>query len=491
MKTKLYIFLFSCVTLLLCLTACADQTSGESSCAHYYGAWETVTEATCTTEGVERSTCALCGEVAERKIPYAAHEFERTIYVPTCQKAGYTRYQCACGYTVDTDPVPAAPHTLTKKTVAPTCKERGYTHYECACGYAYGGDFVPVIPHNPVPTVVAPTCEEEGHTHYACACGYEYDADFVAPSGHRLSEEVVPPTCTAPGATHYECLDCDYEYDVAFVQPLGHDFESTVVRPTATWPGYTDLSCTVCDYACKTDYIYYSDILENAYVSSSEVVAQGLDVSKWNHQLDSDGNYLPLDWNAIKAAGYDFVILKAGGSKGAEPTFEMDYAAAKEAGLDVGAYFYTYALTVEAIEADVQAFLTYLDGKQFEYPVYLDIEDPSQMELGKNHLSDMCEAFLTTLQSEGYYAALYTNNNWLTTLLDTPRFVSRYDIWYARPLTNIVEPPAWDEDKYGKQLGMWQYTWEGSIEGVGEPFDLNYAYRDYPAIMKEWGLNGY
>ena len=446
--------MLSCLALLLFLTACDEEPSGESSCAHYYGAWETVAEATCTTEGVERSTCALCGEEAERKIPYAAHELERTVHAPTCKQQGYTHYECACGYTVEADILPPTPHKLTSKAVAPTCEEEGYTHYECACGYGY-------------------------------------DADYVAPTGHRLSEEVISPTCTEPGSTHYACPDCDYEYDVAYVEPLGHNFESVTLRPTASWPGYTTLSCTVCPYSCKTDYVYYSDILESAYVDGGEVLAKGLDVSRWNHQVGADNEYLPLDWEAIKAAGFDYVILKAGSTKGVEPTFEMDYAAAKEAGLDVGAYFYTYALTVEEIEADAQIFLTHLDGKQFEYPVYLDIEDPSQMDLGKNHLSDMCEAFLTTLQSEGYYAALYTNNNWLTTLLDTPRFVSRYDIWYARPLTDLVEPPAWDEDKYGKQLGMWQYTWEGAIEGVEGPFDLNYAYRDYPAIMKQWGLNGF
>ena len=73
--------------------------------------------------------------------------------------------------------------------------------------------------------------------------------------------------------------------------------------------------------------------------------------------------------------------------------------------------------------------------------------------------------------------------------LDGAKVFSLYDVWYARyPLS---EKPTWNEQKYGKQLGMWQYSEEGKIDGISGNFDLNYAYKDYKEIMIKWGLNGF
>ena len=116
-------------------------------------------------------------------------------------------------------------------------------------------------------------------------------------------------------------------------------------------------------------------------------------------------------------------------------------------------------------------------------------EDPTLEALGKELLGDMCAAFISKLQSEGYYAGLYTNNNWLTNILDRESVTSTYEVWYARyPLTDA---PVWNEQKYGKQLGMWQYSESGTIDGFSCAFDLNYAYKNYKEIMQTWGLNGF
>jgi GH25 family lysozyme M1 (1,4-beta-N-acetylmuramidase) len=338
-------------------------------------------------------------------------------------------------------------------------------------------------------SIYPPTCTAEGYTHYECACGYAYDSDFLTPYGHSFSKETTEPTCTTEGFTHYACRACDYEYTADYVDSLGHSFKTLTTRPTAIKPGYTTYTCE-CSFTYTDDYIYYSDILENAYVGSSEVMARGIDVSRWNHATDANGNYLPLDWKKIADSGVDFVILKAGSTKsGLEPTFEMDYAGAREAGLEIGVYFYTYATTLEGIEKDARDLLSYINGKKFEYPIYLDLEDSSLEALGKNYLSEMCEKFITLLQSEGYYAGLYSNHNWLTYVLDGAKVFTLYDVWYARyPLS---EKPTWNEQKYGKQLGMWQYSESGEIDGLDGSFDLNYAYKDYKEIMQKWKLNGF
>lgn len=381
--------------------------------------------------------------------------------------------------------------SFSQSTVAPTCTDGGYTSNKCLkCSYEYTSNISKPKGHSLSSTKIPPTCNNQGYTLYYCDCGYSFSADFTPPSEHELICQTIAPTCDAQGYQYYQCSSCSYSFKSDFIEPLGHNFISERVLPTATRAGYTKYTCD-CSYSYIGDRVYYSDILETAYTDNTRVLQKGLDVSRWNHQIDTlSGSYLPLDWTKIKSEGFDFVILKAGSTKsGIEPTFEEDYRGAKAAGLQVGAYFYTYSSTVEGILRDAKMLMTWLDGKQFEYPIYLDLEDPSLQELGKNHISNMCVAFLEALQENGYYAGLYTNHTWLTTILDTAKMVSLFDLWYARyPGTTL---PTWNQEKYGKQLAMWQYTQSGSISGIEGSFDFNYSYKDYLSIMKKWGLNGY
>ncbi len=384
------------------------------------------------------------------------------------------------------------PHaSFDTEIIAATCTESGKTVHTCKkCGYTYETAPTPPKDHTLRSTIVSPTCSAQGYTLYYCDCGYSFRSDLTPPSEHKLLSEVFSPTCTEQGYTRYYCSECSYSYKSNFKEPNGHVFSSERVLPTATSAGYTLYTCE-CSYSYRGDYVYYSDILESAYTDNIDVLARGIDVSRWNHQIDAaSGEYIPLNWSAIKSQGFDFVILKAGSTKsGIEPTFEMDYAGARAAGLEIGAYFYTYSNTVSGISQDADRLLLWLEGKKFEYPIYLDLEDASLSSLGKNHLSAMCETFLCKLQQNGYYAGLYTNHTWLTTILDTARMVTLFDLWYARyPGTSM---PTWNEEKYGKQLGMWQYTQSGSIQGVEGNFDFNYCYKYYGNLMKKWGLNGF
>lgn len=381
--------------------------------------------------------------------------------------------------------------SFSKKVKEPTCTVEGSTLYVCdKCSYSYTSDITPPVGHKLKTTVSPSTCDSEGYTLYYCKCGYSFSSDHTPPTEHSLECSIVAPTCTEQGYLEYTCSLCNYSYKSDFTEPLGHSFTSERYLPTATSAGYTKYTCN-CSYSYLGDYVYYSDILESAYTQNTTVLHKGIDVSRWNHQIDSaTGAYLPLDWALVKSAGFDFVIIKAGSTKsGMEPTFEMDYKGARAAGLEVGAYFYTYSTTSTGILKDAEMLMLWLEGKKFEYPIYLDLEEPSLSGLGKNHLSSMCVAFLEALQKNGYYAGLYTNHTWLTTILDTAKMVTLFDLWYARyPGTTV---PTWNEEKYGKQLGMWQYTQSGSIEGIEGNFDFNYVYKDYSATMEKWGLNGY
>ena len=380
---------------------------------------------------------------------------------------------------------------FTVSTVLPTCTSEGHTLHSCnTCSYYYITDPTPKSAHSYTAQSIPPTCASEGYTYYFCACGDFYKGESIPRLEHTFTDRVISATCSAGGYTEHSCAACNYSYKDTATSATSHDYVSKTYYPTALDLGYTEYTCS-CSISYKDSFISYSEILSSPYLESSTVLSRGIDVSRWNHQIDSaSGEYLPLDWQKIKSAGFDFVIIKAGSTRsGKEPTFEMDYAGAREAGLEVGAYFYTYSSTVNEISNDVSALLTYLAGKTFEYPIYLDLEDPSLISIGKDELTRLCEVFICSMQENGYYSALYTNNNWLQSILDTSRILSLFDIWYARyPLTDT---PVWNEEKYGKQLSMWQYTQTGEIDGIEGYFDMNYCYRNYKNIMKKWKLNGF
>ena len=381
------------------------------------------------------------------------------------------------------------------KTVTPaTCTEKGSKQRSCDCGEKETA-VINTIEHTLSEAVTAPTCEAEGYTTYTCDCGYSFTSDFIAPIGHNLKETVTAPTCTSQGFTFFECELCDYEFYGNHIAPLAHKGAlEQVFYPTVNQSGYTLYQCELCEQSYKEDYIKYTDIVSGAYTENTDVLKKGIDTSLWNHPVDPETQKrLPLDWAAIKAAGVDFVILKAGSSKsGKDEWFEADYKAAKEAGLEVGAYFYVYSETVGKTVEDALMLLEWLNGKQFEYPIYFDIEDPDLQSLGKKHLTDMCFAFAEVLQSAGYYCGVYVNNTWLTTILDTEKITSCFDVWYARYRT--TNDMTWETEPqwtYGNQISMWQYTDKGILEGFINKFDFNYSYKNYKDIMIANQLNGF
>lgn len=440
-----------------------------------------------------------CGNVCR-------HERLADVVVPpSCDQGGYTLHLCQdCSLQYSSDFLPPTGHTLTATVHEPTCEEEGYTHFSCPCGYEYDGDLVPPKRHQLTERQILPTCLEGGYTQVHCrSCSLTYQKDLVPPLGHRFSEEVIAPTCKERGYTLQRCSSCPFEQRVQYTDSLGHRYQSAVTTyPTFWQDGEMELLCS-CGAEQRIS-LTYREVFHGAAVTETQgVLAKGVDVSKWQHRTGADGGYLPLDWSAIRKAGFDFAILKAGstpkdGSDGMDPVFEMNYRDAKAAGLKLGAYFYTYATTLEALRADAQRLIGWLRDKELEYPIYLDLEDSSLAALGKDVLTEFCHVFLSTLQEAGYYGALYSNQNWLTEYLHQEELRDRYDLWYARYPTTSSAPVStsatqlWNPTLYGSQLGLWQYTPFGVIDGFdGVCFDFNYAYRDYPALIKAYGYNGF
>lgn len=113
--------------------------------------------------------------------------------------------------------------------------------------------------------------------------------------------------------------------------------------------------------------------------------------------------------------------------------------------------------------------LKWLNGRKLNLPVYYDIEDKSQINLGKNTLTNMCEAFCDTIEKAGYWAGVYTNKYFFTTYLDYKKLEEKYTIWVAQYN---------DTNTYRGKYDMWQYTSSGKVNGISGNVDMDILYRD-------------
>ena len=207
------------------------------------------------------------------------------------------------------------------------------------------------------------------------------------------------------------------------------------------------------------------------------ILARGIDVSAYQGAID---------WTRVKAAGVDFVILRASGGMGKDQNFEANYTAAHAAGLDVGAYYCTAATTPEAAVAEAELLLTWLDGKRLEYPVYFDIEGDDYSALPDNAArTALCTAFVDRMNRAGWCAGVYSNKIWFETMLDLPTLMQQSEIWWAH------WPQSGQPDIDYSRYGLWQYASDGRVDGVIGDVDVDVAFIDYPRLMKQRGWNGY
>jgi len=189
-----------------------------------------------------------------------------------------------------------------------------------------------------------------------------------------------------------------------------------------------------------------------------------------------------IDWNKVKKNEVQFAILRGSyGRTGKDEKFELNYKNAKAAGVPVGYYHYTYADTIEKATQEANFVIGILKGKQFEYPIWFDIEDKSIAGLSAATLTKIAKTFCDKVAAAGYYVGIYASKGWLTSKLDV-KALKDYDVWVAQ----------WnDKCTYTGAYTMWQYSDSGKIKGISGNVDKDYAYKDYPKIMKEKGLNGY
>lgn len=191
-----------------------------------------------------------------------------------------------------------------------------------------------------------------------------------------------------------------------------------------------------------------------------------------------------VDFRRIKDAGIEFVVIRAGYGRvlsQKDKMFEDNYAGATAAGLHVGAYWYSYAKTPDEARLEADVFLEVVKGKQFDFPVYFDIEEQSVFATGKANCSAICKAFLEKVEAAGYWVGIYSSRCALQDYISED-LRKRYAIWLA----------DWgNAPKYNGEFGIWQRSEKGNVDGVSGNVDLDVAYVDYAPKIKERGLNGY
>lgn len=203
------------------------------------------------------------------------------------------------------------------------------------------------------------------------------------------------------------------------------------------------------------------------------MIKYGIDVSEWKGDID---------WTAFHT---DFAIIRAGYGREIsqkDKKFEQNYAGAKSVNLACGAYWYSYAMSEDEARKEAAVCLEVLKGKQFEYPIYFDVEEQKVFALGREKVSAIITAFLTELEKAGYFAGLYMSAYPLKNYV-TEAVRKRFTVWVAH----------YDVDKpdYNGQYGMWQKSSKGSISGISGNVDLNECYIDYPTRIKNAGDNGF
>ena len=205
---------------------------------------------------------------------------------------------------------------------------------------------------------------------------------------------------------------------------------------------------------------------------SDNVITMGIDVSEWQ------GN---VDWAKVKSAGVEFVMIRLGYGKGRygstkhtmDNKFKEYVEGAKEAGIPIGIYFYSYATTPEQALSEAEFTIQNLKGIPVEFPVAYDIEDSYIVNNTTTEVrTQMAKTYMDTIAAAGYYPVYYCNQTWYNNYLNSET-LANYDFWYAR---YTYEEPSNEEYPFT----MWQATSTQTLSGITEnTVDIDFLYEDY------------
>lgn len=209
-------------------------------------------------------------------------------------------------------------------------------------------------------------------------------------------------------------------------------------------------------------YTYFSDVVKNYKTEKTKI---GIDVSGWQGDID---------FEAIKNAGVEFIIIKVGSTKGiggeylTDSKFANNIKKANEYGIDVGVYFYSYANSVESAKKDAEFVLNKIKGYDVSLPIAFDWEDWNSFnkyELSFWELTNVANTFLDTVSEAGYSGMLYSSKSYLEKVW----MKTEYDIWLAHYTKRT---------NYEGKYTYWQLCSDGKIDGINGEVDIDIMYID-------------
>lgn len=247
------------------------------------------------------------------------------------------------------------------------------------------------------------------------------------------------------------------------------------------------------DYASKNDPLFkkYKEDSPMLYSSRAFGVAEpktpsalaGLDVINGIDVSMYQAYSTPIDWNKVKAAGVSYAIIRCGyrgwgnGKIVADSYFKQNIEGALAAGLQVGVYFYTQAITATESRQEADFCINAVKGYNITLPIYIDIEFADangrldSKNLSKTSKTNICKAFANRVQDAGYTGGVYANKSWLETEIDGKALGEKYAIWLAHYASSTT---------YANEFSMWQYSSKGSINGIKGSVDINKYYLSKP-----------
>lgn len=193
----------------------------------------------------------------------------------------------------------------------------------------------------------------------------------------------------------------------------------------------------------------------------------GIDVSEFQGE--------DIDWKQVRESGIEFVIIRLGyraygetGELVLDDMFDRNMQGALDAGLDVGVYFFSQAITPgEAVE-EAEFVLEHVRGYEIDGPIVYDTEeikgDTARTDNNtRQEFTNYCKVFCDTIEQAGYDPMIYANMKWMAFTLDMEQLAD-YDFWYA-DYHDVPQCPY--------EYGIWQYSETGAVPGINANVDLN------------------
>lgn len=204
---------------------------------------------------------------------------------------------------------------------------------------------------------------------------------------------------------------------------------------------------------------------------------KGIDVSNHNGVIE---------WEKVKAAGIDFAIIRVGYGSDIESQDDVqavrNMQECERLGIPYGVYLYSYALKVENAISEAKHALRMIEGFNPVLGIWFDMEDADGYKAGKGLnvynerelITEMCKTFCDKIAAAGYKTGVYANKNYFDNVIITDDI--KYPLWLAH----------WGIDEPSMPCLFWQYTSNGSVDGVAsERVDMNYYYGELPDMQPE------